>query len=97
VYGSKRQHAYFYSVEDRYATASRPAYGARGGYAGWQILGSLSKRFPKFWIGGFIRYDSLRGAVFEDSPLVDDSNYIAAGFGFAWIVAESRRRVVADD
>ena len=93
VYGSKQQHAYFYSVEDRYSTPSRSAYDAKGGYAGWQVLSSFSKRFPKFWIGGFVRYDSLQGAVFDNSPLLASSNYVAAGFGFAWIVAESSRKV----
>jgi MipA family protein len=89
VFGSKQQHAYFYSVQDQYATASRSAYDAPGGYAGWQILGAVSKRFPKYWIGGFVRYDSLQGAVFNDSPLVDSIRYFAAGIGIAWIVGES--------
>ena len=42
----------------------------RGGYAGWQALAATSRRFGRTWVGAFVRYDSLRGAVFESSPLV---------------------------
>lgn len=93
IYSSKRQHDYFYSVDDRYATATRPAYEASGGYAGWQWLGSISKRFPHYWIGGFIRYDSLRDAVFADSPLVTSNHYTTGGIAVAWIIGESSQRI----
>ncbi|MDB6060295.1 MAG: outer membrane protein [Verrucomicrobiaceae bacterium] len=97
VFGSKQQHAYFYSVQDRYATATRSAYDAPGGYAGWQVLAAISKRFPTYWIGGFVRYDSLNGAVFNDSPLVDSQHYVAAGIAVAWIIAESSTRVPTNE
>jgi MipA family protein len=97
VFGTKQQHAYFYSVPDRYITASRRAYDAPGGYAGWQVLGAISKRFPKYWVGGFVRYDSMQGAVFNDSPLVNSPHYLAAGIAFAWIVANSSTLVVTKD
>jgi outer membrane protein len=89
MYGSERSHEYFYSVAPRYATADRPAYDAKAGYAGSQFLMSLSKRYPKYWLGAFARWDSLNGAVFADSPLVRSENYFAAGVGFAWILRES--------
>jgi outer membrane protein len=89
MYGSERSHEYFYSVAPRYATADRPAYDAKAGYAGSQFLISLSKRYPKYWLGAFARWDSLNGAVFADSPLVRSENYFAAGVGFAWILRES--------
>lgn len=97
VYGSKRQHQYFYSVAERYATATRSAYDATGGYAGWQILSAVSKRFPGYWVGGFIRYDSLRGAVFENSPLVTSDHYVAGGIAISWIIGESSQRVETDN
>ena len=57
---------------------------------------ALSKRFPKFWVGGFARYDSLRGAAFEESPLVTSKRYVATGFAISWILGESRERVAVD-
>ncbi|HEY3700072.1 MAG TPA: MipA/OmpV family protein [Spongiibacteraceae bacterium] len=97
VYGSKRQHDYFYSVAERYATATRSAYDAPGGYAGWQLLSAVSKRFPGYWVGGFIRYDSLRGAVFANSPLVTSDHYVAGGIAISWIIGKSSQRIETND
>lgn len=97
LFGDKRQHAYYYSVAPQYATAARPAYEAKAGYAGMQYLVALSKRYPKYWLGGFARYDNLSGASFEDSPLVRKKDYVAAGIAITWILGESSTRVMADD
>lgn len=97
MYTDRRNNRYFYSVAPQFATATRPAYDARGGFAGAQFVAALSKRFPKFWVGGFVRYDSVRGAAFEASPLVRSKRYVAAGLGVAWILGESKRRVEAGD
>lgn len=97
LFGDKRQHAYYYSVAPQYATADRPAYEAKAGYAGMQYLVALSKRFPKYWVGGFVRYDNLSGATFEHSPLVRQKDYFAAGIAFTWVFGESSTRVKVDD
>ncbi len=97
LWGDKRQHAYYYSVDPRYATATRPAYAADSGYAGMQYLVALSKRFAKHWVGGFIRYDNLSGATFADSPLVRQKDYVAAGIAITWVLGESSTRVPAND
>jgi len=97
LFGDKRQHAYYYSVASQYATADRPAYEAKAGYAGMQYLVALSKRFPKYWVGSFIRYDNLSGATFEDSPLVRKKDYVAAGIAITWIFGESSTRVMVND
>lgn len=97
LFGDQRQHAYFYSVEPQYATATRPAYAAQSGYAGMQVLASASKRFRKTWIGAFVRYDNLAGASFEDSPLVRSQNYFAGGVAVSWIFGESSTRVRVDE
>lgn len=89
--------AYFYSVAPRYATAARPAYSAPGGYAGSELLASLSKRYPSFWVGAFVRYDTLAGARFDSSPLVKRRSYWATGFGIAWMIQESQRLVEKDE
>jgi hypothetical protein len=84
-------------VEPQYATRTRPAYQAGGGYAGVQFLVALTKRFPKYWVGSFVRYDNLSGASFSDSPLVLRNSYFAAGIALAWILGESSTRVFMDD
>jgi len=97
LFGDKRQHDYYYSVAPQYATASRPAYQASAGYAGMQYLASLSKRFSTFWVGTFIRYDSLNGATFADSPLVRQKDYFAGGVAITWILGQSSTRVTTHD
>jgi MipA family protein len=96
VFTDSRYNRHFYSVPREHATAARPAYEPGRGYAGLQFIVALSKRFPKFWVGGFARYDTLRGAAFEDSPLVTSKRYAAAGIGVSWILGESSQRVAVD-
>lgn len=93
IFADQRYHQHLYGVDPAYATAARPAYTARGGYAGSQVISALSKRFPHHWVGGFVKWDTLRGAVFEDSPLVRRKQNFTAGFAVSWIFAESRTLV----
>jgi MipA family protein len=97
LYGSERYHQYYYGVAPQFATAERPAYTASGGYSGLVTGGSLRRRFRSFWVGAFVRYDALEGAVFEDSPLFKRRQYFAAGLAVAWVFAESKERVEVDD
>jgi outer membrane scaffolding protein for murein synthesis (MipA/OmpV family) len=97
IFATQRQHAYFYEVAPAQATATRPAYAASGGYSGSQFLAALSKRFPAYWVGGYVRYDNLQGAAFDDSPLVARNHYLAGGVAVAWIFGESSQRVSVDD
>lgn len=93
VYTDRRYNRYFYSVPAQFATAARPAFEAQQGYAGMQYLAAVSKRFPGYWVGGFVRYDTLHGATFEESPLVTSRRYFAAGMGISWILGVSSQRV----
>jgi MipA family protein len=88
IFTSQKQNDYFYTVAAPYATAARPAYQARSGYAGSQFLVSLSRRMGDVWIGSYVRYDNLRGAVFADSPLVATRNYVTAGIAVSYIFAK---------
>lgn len=97
LFGDQRQHAYYYSVDSQYATPDRPAYEAKAGYAGMQYLVAFSKRFPKYWIGSFLRYDNMSGATFEDSPLMRKKDYVAGGIAITWILGESSTRVMVND
>ena len=96
VFGSEAYHEYFYSVNPAYATPTRPAYAAQGGYGGTQLSVGLSKYYKKFWVNIFVRLDQLDGAVFTDSPLYKKNTSLIAGLAFTWIFAESDKRVEAD-
>lgn len=86
-------HDDYYEVRPAFATPQRPVYDADGGYSGSRVTVSLSKRFERFWIGAFARYDNLSGATFADSPLVRTDHSFMAGIGVAWILAQSEATV----
>jgi outer membrane protein len=97
LFAQRRYDDYFYSVAPQYATAGRPAYDAPGGYAGAQMLASLTRRYPSCWVGAYVRHDTLGGASFAASPLVKRDSYWSAGFGFAWIIRQSARLVQSEE
>jgi MipA family protein len=97
LFASKRYHEYYYQVEPQDSLpGSRPAYDAPGGYSGSVLILALSKRFEQVWFGAFARYDELRGAVFEESPLVKTKQSLMAGFGLAWVFGQSPILVEAE-
>jgi outer membrane scaffolding protein for murein synthesis (MipA/OmpV family) len=97
LFADRRYHGYFYSVAPQYATSARPAYQAVGGYAGTQAIAALSRHYPHFWVGMFARYDTLAGAAFVDSPLVQRRSYWAMGFGISWMIHRSSTMVEVPD
>ncbi len=97
VFADRKYHAYYYGVDAAYATAERPAYQAHGGYAGWRALAATSRRVGNTWVGAFLRYDGLRGASFDDSPLLRRTSALTFGVGVSWILATSSELVTASD
>ena len=87
-------HRYFYDVPDAYATEDRPSYDAAAGYsgAGWSVF--LSRKLSRtLTAGGYARWDHLRGAVYEESPLIERNDTFMAGLAVIWRFAESSQRV----
>lgn len=97
LFADHRYDGYFYSVAPQFATASRPSFDARGGYAGTQMLGALTRRYPAWWIGMYVRHDTLAGASFVASPLVRRESYWSGGFGVAWIIRRSEQQVGSEE
>jgi outer membrane scaffolding protein for murein synthesis (MipA/OmpV family) len=96
IFTDSRYNRHYYGVPAEFATSLRPEYAPKGGFGGWQFIAALSKRFPKYWVGGFLRYDTLQGAVYGESPLVTSKRYAAGGIAIAWILGESKERVPVD-
>lgn len=98
LYATERFHDYYYEVAPTYSIpGTRPAFDAKGGYSGTRLTFAVSRRFRQAWFGAFARYDDLSGTAFENSPLVRIHHSFMAGFGVAWIFAESGERVDASD
>lgn len=97
LWGDRKRHAYFYEVEPVYASATRSAYRATSGYAGWDATVALSRRSGNTWTGAFLKIDRLDGARFVDSPLVRSQGNWSAGFAMAWVLKTSDTRVPDSD
>jgi outer membrane protein len=88
-YASREFHQYYYDVAPQYVTADRQTYTSDAGFGGVFVNYRISYRTERFVYWLIARYQSLNGAVFEDSPLVINSDYYFAGVGFSWIFASS--------
>jgi outer membrane protein len=96
-FGDANHHRYYYGVDSQYATSSRSAYNARGGYGGAQLSFALTRRFDRWWVGGFARASTVSGAVFADSPLVKQNTNWYVGLGAAYVFAQSKDEGVRFD
>lgn len=97
IFADRKYSAHYYSVAPQYATPGRPAFDASGGYAGAQALVSMSRRFSRYWVGAFVRYQNLAGARFVDSPLVRQKSVLSGGVAVAWVFGQSSRTVASDE
>lgn len=97
IFTDRRYNQYFYGIDPVYATPDRPAYTAHGGYAGSQYVIAMTKRFPGYWVSGFLKLDTLKGAAFEDSALVRKQQFASGGIAITWIFAQSSTKVEEDD
>ena len=91
LFATERYHEYYYEVERAYVIPGRPAYEARGGYSGSRLTLALSRDYGRIWVGMFVRYDRLDGAVFADSPLVKRDDALMAGAAVTYALARGRR------
>lgn len=93
LFASRRNHEHFYAVAAEYARPGRPEYRPDGGYSGAQLIASLTRRFDRLFVGGFVKADYLGGAEFVTSPLVEKRSNVAAGIAVTWVFKQSERRV----
>ena len=88
--GDRRLNGTFYDVDAPYATASRPAYEARGGLVSWRLGLTASHRLSPEWrVFGFGRLDLVSGAANADSPLVSRQTGFTGGIGLQWTWMQS--------
>jgi outer membrane protein len=96
IFADSAFNSYYYSVKPVYATESRPAYSASGGYSGSALTLGVSKTYKQLVFNIFVSTDFLHGAVIEDSPLVKTRYSVMSGFTVSWIFRKSERNVMAE-
>lgn len=95
-FASEKLHTYFYTVEPRFATATRPAYEAEGGYLGsaltvWLSYGVTDR--VRAYVGGQAAY--YGGAANGDSPLFRRKVNSSIHAGFTWSFFQSDTRAAS--
>lgn len=97
IFATNKYHDYYYAVRPEFATPTRPAYDASGGYSGASVGLTITRRYPGYWVGAFVRYDDLSNVVFEDSPLMRSRRAVFAGVAISKVIARSAERVGGED
>ncbi len=97
LWADEKYHDYYYQVDPEFATPTRPAYDAGGGFNGSRLISTFYHRDDKKFLSFYALYDNVSGAAFEDSPLVTAHDGLTAGFVVSWFLAKSRQRVEVDD
>jgi MipA family protein len=85
IWANSDYHDYYYNVDAAYATQNRPEYQARSGYSGFMSKISIKRNFGRYWLGALVRADVLNGAVFLDSPLVEEKTSVSFGLAAVYL------------
>ncbi|MGB5835400.1 MAG: MipA/OmpV family protein [Thiohalocapsa sp.] len=93
IWGSGGLNRYYYQVDPADATATRPAYVADAGYGGTRFRTSIYQRDRNKLLSFYAVYDNVQGAVYDDSPLVEQEGGFTVGFVVTWFLMQSKELV----
>lgn len=88
-FSTEELHAYFYNVDPEFVVPGRPQYDAQAGYSGLFVDYIANWRTTDLIFFVLLRYQNLSGAAFEDSPLVEQNDYLLVGAGVTWVFAKN--------
>lgn len=88
-FATEEYHDYYYAVDPEFATPSRPVFDSDGGYSGLFVDAIANWRTDNLIYFAFVRYQNLSGAEYENSPLVEQNDYIFVGVGLTWVFARN--------
>lgn len=88
-YGSRDYHSYYYDVAPQFETAERLSFASDAGYSALVVNAVAGWRQDQwlYWLA--LQYRNLNNTVYENSPLVENKNYLLIGIGVSWVFASS--------
>jgi len=94
VFASADYNRYVYGVPPAFATPSRPAYAADGGF-NWSYAHVSIRRAlaPRWWLNAFVSLKHLGGGTISGSPLVSRQTWVGGGIAITWVFAQSKKVV----
>lgn len=93
-FGDRRLNRLFYGVDplQENTDIGRTAFEARAGLIATRLSLSMSTAVTRdMYFGSYLRFDTVRGAANEDSPLVRKTEGLTAGIGLSWTLFRSER------
>ncbi len=92
-FGNADYHDIYYGVGADDATQNRSAYETDSGYSGSRLQLTLKSNNSKRLLLGFLRYENINGATFDNSPLVETDHNLVVGFLYSHYFFKSKTRV----
>ena len=88
-FSTEKLNQYYYDVEPAFVTAQRNQFDAQSGYGGLFVDYIANWRTEDFIFWGLLRYQNLSAAAYEESPLIEQKDYLMFGAGVTWIFARN--------
>ena len=88
-FSTEELHQYYYNVEPAFETPTRSQFDAEGGYSGLFVDYIANWRTDDLIFFAFLRYQNIAQSAFEDSPLVEQNDYLMFGAGVTWVFARN--------
>lgn len=96
-YADSGLHSYVYDVDPVYVRSDRPYYKSARGHSGHSVYGYLIYGLTDVLsLGVFGRWDNVKHAVYNDSPLVRQNDTYVGGLSLIWKIYESKILVEMD-
>ena len=92
-FGNADYHDIYYGVGAGDVTQSRPLYETDSGYSGSRLQFTMKSNNSKRLLLGFLRYENINGATFDNSPLVETDHNLVIGFLYSHYFFNSKKRV----
>ncbi len=88
-FATEQYHDFYYQVDAAFATPTRSAFDASQGYGGFFLNAIANWRTKNLIYFAVVRYQNLTGSAIEDSPLVEQTDYLFIGGGMTWVFARN--------
>jgi len=82
-------HQYYYDVESSFVTPVRSEFNSEGGYSGLFVDYIANWRTDDLIFFALLRYQNIGQSAFEDSPLIEQNDYLMFGVGVTWVFARN--------
>ncbi len=93
-YADSGLNSYFYDVDPAYVRINRPYYKSARGHGGHSVYAYLIYGLTDVLsLGFFGRWDNVKDAVFNDSPLVRKNDTYLGGISLIWKIYQSKTLV----